>query len=123
MATEAIPMTQESTSEPALKLTDKAIQQVKTILAREDMDGYGLRVAVVTAGCSGYSYQLDFAKEQRPGDAVLEMDGLKVYLDAKSAGHLKGTVIDYASGLAESGFKFHNPNVKGTCGCGSSFSA
>ena len=123
MAAEAAETSRESPSGLAMKLTDKAIQQVKTILARENMEGYGLRVAVVGGGCSGFSYGLDFGKEQQPGDIVLEMGGLKVYLDATSVNHLKGTVIDYVSGLAESGFKFHNPNVKNTCGCGTSFSA
>lgn len=111
------------TGEPVVRLTDKAIQQVKEILARENMDGYGLRVAVVSSGCSGYTYHLDFALQERPDDMVLELDGIKVYLDQASAPYLKGTVIDYASGLQGAGFKFNNPNVKSTCGCGTSFSA
>jgi iron-sulfur cluster assembly accessory protein len=123
MATEAFETTQETAQGEELKLTDKAIQQVKAILARENFEGYGLRVAVVGGGCSGFSYGLDFEKEQRPGDTVLEMDGLKVYLDEPSAKYLKGTVIDYVSGLHGAGFKFNNPNVTGTCGCGTSFSA
>jgi len=105
-----------------LKLTDKAVEQVKSILARENLDGYGLRVAVTTSGCSGYSYQMDFQKEERPGDMVLEAAGVKVYLDRTSVLYLAGTVIDYVSGLQDAGFKFNNPNVKGTCGCGTSFS-
>ena len=108
---------------PGLKLTDAAIRQVKTILARENMEDHGLRVAVVSGGCSGFSYALDFANQARPDDVVLTMDGLKIYLDPPSAQHLTGTVIDYASSLQESGFKFTNPNAKGTCGCGTSFSA
>ena len=123
MAIEAAEATQEIADQPTLKLTDQAIKQVKTILARENMEGYGLRVGVLSGGCSGFSYGLDFEKEAKPGDIALEMGGLKVYLDATSVSHLKGTVIDYVSGLAESGFKFHNPNVKSTCGCGTSFSA
>lgn len=108
---------------PALKLTGAAIRQVKTILERENMPDHGLRVAVVSGGCSGFSYQLDFANEARPDDVVLTMDGLKIFLDPSSAQHLTGTVIDYVSSLQESGFKFTNPNAKGTCGCGTSFSA
>ena len=123
MATEASEITQETAHEAGLKLTDKAIQQVKTILAREKLEGHGLRVAVVGGGCSGFSYGLDFEKEQKPGDIVLDMDGLKVYLDEPSAKYLKGTVIDYVSGLHGAGFKFKNPNATGTCGCGTSFSA
>jgi iron-sulfur cluster assembly protein len=113
----------ETGTGPALKLTDAAIRQVKTILARENMEDHGLRVAVVSGGCSGFSYALDFANQARPDDVVLTMDGLKIYLDPSSAQHLTGTVIDYASSLQESGFKFTNPNAKGTCGCGTSFSA
>ncbi|MEK7334011.1 MAG: iron-sulfur cluster assembly accessory protein, partial [Candidatus Binatota bacterium] len=75
------------------------------------------------SGCSGYSYHMDFEKEEKPGDTVLEMDGVKVYLDASSSKYLQGTVIDYVSGLQGAGFKFNNPNVKSTCGCGTSFSA
>lgn len=123
MATEAADIVQETTHEVGLRLTDKAIGQVKAILARENLEGHGLRVAVVGGGCSGFSYKLDFEKEQKPGDTLLEMDGLKVYLDESSAKHLTGTVIDYATGLHEAGFKFKNPNVTGTCGCGTSFSA
>ena len=123
MASEAAEATQEIADQPILKLTDQAIQQVKTILARENMEGYGLRVAVVSGGCSGFSYGLDFEKQERPGDLVLTMDGVKVYLDQTSAKYFTGTVIDYVSGLQESGFKFNNPNVKSTCGCGTSFSA
>ena len=123
MAGEATQIPQETQNPPALKLTDAAIRQVKTILARENMNEYGLRVAVTSGGCSGFSYGLDFEKQGRPDDLVLTMDGVKVYLDPSSAKHLAGTVIDYMSSLQESGFKFSNPNAKGTCGCGTSFSA
>ena len=123
MTTEASESAQNTVLEPALKLTDKAIQQAKAILAKENLEGYGLRVAVVSGGCSGFSYGLDFEKEEKPGDTVLEMDGLKIYVDKSSAAHLNGTEIDYASGLQGAGFKFNNPNVKSSCGCGTSFSA
>ncbi|HEV8341514.1 MAG TPA: iron-sulfur cluster assembly accessory protein [Candidatus Binatia bacterium] len=113
---------QEAVSEPALRLTEKAIEQVKTILARENLEGYGLRMGVVTSGCSGYSYHMDFEKEQKPADIVIEIDGLKIYVDSSIAKHLQGTVIDYTTGLQGAGFKFNNPNVTGTCGCGTSFS-
>lgn len=123
MATEVPEIAKEKSHSPTLKLTDKAIEQVKTILARERLEGHGLRVSVVGGGCSGFSYGLDFENQQRPGDTVLEMDGIKVYVDDSSVGYLHGTVLDYVSGLNETGFKFINPNVKSTCGCGTSFSA
>ncbi len=123
MTPEASETTQETANQAELKLTENAIAQAKAILARENLEGHGLRVAVVSSGCSGYSYHMDFEKEEKPGDTVLEMDGVKVYLDASSSKYLQGTVIDYVSGLQGAGFKFNNPNVKSTCGCGTSFSA
>ena len=123
MTQEAPETTQETANQAELKLTENAIAQAKAILARENLEGHGLRVAVVSSGCSGYSYHMDFEKEEKPGDTVLEMDGVKVYLDASSSKYLQGTVIDYISGLQGAGFKFNNPNVKSTCGCGTSFSA
>lgn len=123
MTTDALEITQETSQGLELKLTDKAVQQAKALLARENLDGYGLRVAVISGGCSGFSYGLDFEKEAKPGDVVLETDGLKVYMNESSAKHLKGTTIDYVSGLQGAGFKFINPNATATCGCGTSFSA
>ena len=76
-----------------------------------------------TAVALGYSYKLDFDKEQKPEDAVFERNGLKVFVDRASAPYLKGTVIDFVGGLYGGGFKFTNPNASGTCGCGTSFSA
>ena len=114
---------EKSEPRPVLSLTEQAIRQVKAILARENIEDHGLRVAVTSGGCSGYSYGLDFEKQERAGDIVLTLDGLKIYVDTASAQYLNGTIIDYVSGLQESGFKFDNPNVKGTCGCGTSFSA
>ena len=115
----------ESPSQPAqvLTLTGEAVRQVKTILTRENIEDHGLRVAVTSGGCSGFSYGLDFERQARPDDIVLTFDGVTIYVDAASARYLNGTVIDYVTGLQESGFKFNNPNVKGTCGCGTSFSA
>jgi iron-sulfur cluster assembly accessory protein len=82
-----------------------------------------LRVAVTGGGCSGFSYALDFDREEKPGDSVISIGGLKVLIDSHSAGLLKGIVIDYVTGLQAAGFKFINPNATGTCGCGTSFSA
>ena len=106
-----------------ITLTDKAIQQVKNLLARDRLDGHGLRITITDGGCSGYSYHLSFEKEQKNGDAVTQVDDLAVYVDSKSVRYLKGTVIDFVSGLYGGGFKFSNPNAMGTCGCGTSFSA
>jgi iron-sulfur cluster assembly accessory protein len=107
----------------SLTLTETAIQQVKALLERNNREGHGLRVSVADGGCSGFSYKLDFAKEEEPGDLILELGNLKVYVDSKSVPQLKGTTIDYVTSLYGGGFKFSNPNASGTCGCGTSFSA
>jgi iron-sulfur cluster assembly protein len=106
-----------------LKLTDSAVGQVKHLLARDKREGHGLRVSVSDGGCSGYSYKLDFEKEEKSGDVVLRFDDLKVFVDPQSVNYLRGTIIDFTSGLYGGGFKFSNPNATGTCGCGTSFSA
>ena len=104
-------------------LTEKALRMVKITREQEGMDpGCGLRIAVRGGGCSGFEYAIDFEKEPRENDLVLEYDGLKVYVDPISSRFLEGTTIDYSLGMTGTGFKFHNPKATGTCGCGSSFS-
>lgn len=106
-----------------IKVTPKAIEMTKKALEEEGLLGtHGLRIAVRGGGCSGLEYALDFADSARPGDTVLTVDGLKLYIDMASVQFLNGTEIDYVTGLQGSGFKFNNPNAKRTCGCGSSFS-
>jgi len=113
---------QEMSSGP-ISVTPKAVQMIKITREQEGIeDSYGLRVAVRGGGCSGFEYALDFEKEQRPTDFVLEYDGLDVFVDAVSARYLSGTEIDYVLGMTGAGFKFNNPKASGTCGCGSSFS-
>lgn len=104
-----------------ITLTSNAIAKVKQIMAQQDPVPAGLRVGVVGGGCSGFSYSMQF--ENSPGmmDKVFEMDGLKVYVDATSVMYLNGCRVDYVETLEGAGFKFENPNVKSTCGCGSSF--
>lgn len=89
---------------------------------QEGMDAsYGLRIAVMGGGCSGFQYALDFEQEARPTDEVLHYDGLDVYVDPVSLRYLEGITIDYVFGMNGAGFKFLNPKATGTCGCGSSF--
>ncbi len=114
--------TDEGEIPAVVALTPKAIEMVRDTMAREKLEGYGLRVAVVGGGCSGFQYGLDLEKEFHAGDLVFEQDGIKVYVDPMSAQYLMGVSIDYVEGLHGSGFSFKNPNVKHTCGCGSSFS-
>jgi iron-sulfur cluster assembly accessory protein len=106
-----------------LSLTASAVEQIRKLLARDSRQSCGLRVGVTDGGCSGFSYKLDFDNQQRPDDVVLELDGVKVFVDTGSTPYLVGTVIDYIPGLYGGGFKFSNPNATATCGCGTSFSA
>jgi len=105
-----------------IKLTPVAISKVKSILAEQNEE-MGLRIAVVGGGCSGFQYQMTLDKEPRADDKILEMEGLKVYVDTSSLLYLNGTEVDYVDGLSGSGFKFDNPNAKASCGCGESFDA
>lgn len=111
-----------ATDEKPIDLTPSAVEAVKNAIKEEGQPGDGLRISVVGGGCSGYQYNLDFEKEVRMGDLTLDFGGVNVYVDPISAGYLKGTVVDFVSGLQGTGFKFNNPNAKRTCGCGSSFS-
>lgn len=83
----------------------------------------GLRVAVVGGGCSGFTYHMAFENQANDSDNVYEFDGLKVMVDQMSEMYLDGVEIDYVESLEGAGFKFNNPNVRSTCGCGASFSA
>jgi iron-sulfur cluster assembly accessory protein len=104
-----------------LELSEHAVEKVKEIMNQQNPAPLGLRVGVVGGGCSGFSYQMNFENEANPIDRVFEFGGLKVFVDQASLMYLNGTKIDYVESLEGAGFKFENPNVKTTCGCGSSF--
>jgi iron-sulfur cluster insertion protein len=105
-----------------VKLSLRAAEKVKAIRAEEKIeDGYGLRLKVMGGGCSGFSYDLFFDQPQDI-DQVFESQGIRMVCDQMSLMYLAGTEIDYVESVQGSGFKFTNPNVKSTCGCGSSFS-
>ncbi len=105
-----------------INLTETAVSKVQEILATQDPKPAGLRISVVGGGCSGFSYSMAF--ENSPGllDKIYDFSGLKVYVDQASLLYLDGARVDYVETLEGSGFKFDNPNVRSTCGCGSSFS-
>jgi iron-sulfur cluster assembly accessory protein len=103
-------------------LTATAIGKVREIMSQQNPVPAGLRIGVVGGGCSGFSYSMSFENAAGMMDKVFNMDGLKVYVDATSLMYLNGCVVDYVETLEGAGFKFENPNVKSTCGCGSSFS-
>ncbi len=106
-----------------LTLTEKASLKVKEVLGEQSEAYTGVRIAVVGGGCSGYQYAMNLEKEEREGDHVIQVDGLKLYVDDGSLPFLKGTEIDYVETVQGAGFTFKNPNAKSTCGCGESFHA
>ena len=105
-----------------VQLTEKAIGKVKDIMSSQSPSPVGLRIAVVGGGCSGFSYSMAFENQPNMLDKTYEFGGLKVYIDQASMLYLEGAQVDYVETLEGSGFKFNNPQVKSTCGCGSSFS-
>ncbi len=105
-----------------VNFTANAISKVKEIMGQQDPVPAGLRVGVVGGGCSGFSYSMSFENNAGMMDKVYNFDGLKVFVDATSLMYLNGAMVDYVETLEGAGFKFENPNVKSTCGCGSSFS-
>jgi iron-sulfur cluster assembly accessory protein len=103
-------------------LTPTAIAKVKEIMGQQTPVPAGLRVGVVGGGCSGFSYSMSFENNAGMMDKTFTVDGIKLFVDATSAMYLNGCQVDYVETLEGAGFKFENPNVKSTCGCGSSFS-
>lgn len=106
-----------------LEVTANAAKKLKELLAAEKKDPstVGLRIGITGGGCSGFQYLLDF-DTRRDGDTVVEADGIKVFVDPKSMQFLRGSTVDYVESLMGAGFAIRNPNVKGSCGCGQSFS-
>lgn len=105
-------------------VSDKAKARVAALLKEAAIDGkpeYFLRVSVVSGGCSGLSYKLDFDNEQKPGDQVFEDNGVKVVTDLKSFLYLVDTTLEFSEGLNGKGFYFNNPNASRSCACGESF--
>jgi iron-sulfur cluster assembly accessory protein len=105
-----------------IRLTEKAVEKVQEILGSQEPKPSGLRIAVVGGGCSGFSYSMAFENTPNMLDKTYSFDGLKVFVDQASMMYLDGAEVDYVETFEGSGFKFSNPNVKSTCGCGSSFS-
>jgi len=121
MATTTTPTPEVKKAAP-ITLSPNAIAKVKEIMAQQNPVPAGLRVGVVGGGCSGFSYSMQFENASGLMDKVFDFDGLKVFVDATSVMYLNGCTVDYVETVEAAGFKFDNPNVKSTCGCGSSFS-
>jgi iron-sulfur cluster assembly protein len=103
-----------------ISMTDGAARKILALVAEKGLADGGLRVKVVGGGCSGLTYKMDL-DQARNGDKIFERDGAKLVVDRKSFLYLNGTELDYADELMSAGFNLRNPNVKRSCGCGSSF--
>jgi iron-sulfur cluster assembly protein len=111
----------------AMTLTDAAADRVKALVAKGQENGgddqiLGLRVGVKSRGCSGLSYFVEYAKEQKRFEEVVEDKGVKIFIDPAATMFLLGSEMDYVESTMQSGFVFNNPNEKSRCGCGESFS-
>lgn len=116
---------QVSTPGFVLNLSDRAAEEVRKFMVAEQIQAEvgGLRVSVLPGGCSGFKYSLNIEENSLEDDAVLDVNGVRVFVDGFSLQYLNGVTIDYTSSMQGSGFTFHNPNATGGCGCGSSFTA
>ena len=104
-----------------MTLTDAAAERVKALIARAEEPVLGLRVGVKNGGCSGMMYQVEYAREIRKFEEVVEDKGVKVFIDPSAVMYLIGAEMDYQESKFESGFRFSNPNEADRCGCGESF--
>ena len=104
-----------------ITLTPNAISAVKTALSNAATPAEGLRIMVEAGGCAGYKYLMGLERQAREGDAVIETEGVKVFIDDVSQGHVHGMTVDFVTGLESSGFVFENPNAASKCSCGKSF--
>jgi iron-sulfur cluster assembly protein len=105
----------------SVTLTENAAKRVKSFMKKRG-EIAGLRLGVRSSGCSGFAYVLEYADQAEPEDQIFESNGVKIIVDPKSLVFLNGTELDYTREGLNEGFKFNNPNVKNTCGCGESFS-
>ena len=109
----------------AIELTERAAQEVKTILGKQNLpvEATYLRLSVKGGGCSGFTYALDLTETRGEHDELFDSHGVRLVCDPKSYLYLNGTTLDFKDEIMGRGFVFNNPNASGSCGCGSSFSA
>jgi len=105
----------------AISLTESAADRVRSFLASRGR-GLGLRLGVRKTGCSGFAYVINYADAADPAEAVFEDHGVRIFVDLTSLKLIDGTVVDFVKEGLNEAFRFRNPNVKGECGCGESFS-
>ena len=105
----------------AISITQAAAERVKSFIASRGK-GLGLRLGVRKTGCSGFAYVVNYADDATKSDHVFEEHGVKVFVDPESLPLINGTTVDFVKQGLNEAFRFHNPNIKGECGCGESFS-
>ena len=108
-------------SEQIIRLSHNAAEKIKQIMSKAEKSTIGVRVGVKSGGCAGMSYVMEYAKEIKPNEEVIEEKGVKVFIDPKAIMYLLGTEMDYKKGNFSSQFIFKNPNETERCGCGESF--
>ena len=108
-------------SEQVIKLSDNAANRIKEIMSKAESSAIGVRVGVKSGGCAGMSYVMEYAKEAKKNEEVIEDKGVKVFIDSNAIMYLLGTEMDYKSDKFSSQFIFKNPNETERCGCGESF--
>ena len=104
-----------------IKLSDNAAERIKQIMSKAEKSAIGVRVGVKSGGCAGMSYVMEYAKEVKPNEEVIEDKGVKVFIDPQAIIYLLGTEMDYKQEEFASQFVFKNPNETERCGCGESF--
>lgn len=110
----------EKTDATTITLTERAANKYREILAEEEKLGWGLRLDHRMAGCSGFEYELDYSEKALPTDACFKSQGIEIHVDQKVLPLFLGAEVDYIDGLHGAGFKISNPNVRSSCGCGTS---
>ncbi len=106
-----------------IAITEKAGKKLQETIDKEGKAGAGIRIAVVGGGCSGFQYEMSLEELGQKDDIIVRANGVSVFVDPTSFLYLDGAEVDYQETVYGGGFTFKNPNVKGTCGCGHSFSA
>ena len=105
-----------------INISTSASERIREIISKANEDAIGLRIAVKSGGCAGYSYDMDYVSEINPTDELVEHEGVKVFVDQAAIMFLLGSTMDFKKDKFKSGFTFVNPNETERCGCGESFS-
>ena len=108
-------------SKQIITLSNQAANRIKEIMSKDDENSIGVRIGVKSGGCAGMSYIMEYAKEAKPADEVIEDKGVKVFIDPAALIYLLGTEMDFKKDEFSSSFVFKNPNETARCGCGESF--